>query len=100
MLVVDIDLVEPLGADTLVYGRAASSGDVRIAARLPFSMQGRAGKLPLRYQAAHAHYFDPASERFTFTMSATGIPSVMQTISEISASIASAIASAAPGGGT
>ena len=44
--------------------------------------------------------FEPASERFTFTMSATGMPSVMQTISGISASIASAIASAAPGGGT
>ena len=44
--------------------------------------------------------FDPHSERFTFTMSATGMPSVMQTISEISASIASAMASAAPGGGT
>ena len=44
--------------------------------------------------------FDPASMRFTFTMSATGMPSVMQTISGISASIASQIASAAPGGGT
>ena len=42
--------------------------------------------------------FEPESERFTFTMSATGMPSVMQTISGISASIASAIASAAPGG--
>ena len=44
--------------------------------------------------------FDPHSERFTFTMSITGMPSVMQTISGISASIASQIASAAPGGGT
>ena len=44
--------------------------------------------------------FESASARFTFTMSATGMPSVMQTISGISASIASAIASAAPGGGT
>ena len=43
---------------------------------------------------------DPASERFTLTMSATGMPSVMQMISSISASMASAIASAAPGGGT
>ena len=33
-------------------------------------------------------------------MSFTGIPSVMQTISAISASIASRIASAAPAGGT
>ena len=44
--------------------------------------------------------FEPHSARLTFTMSSTGIPSVMQTISGISASIASQIASAAPGGGT
>ena len=44
--------------------------------------------------------FEPESERFTLTMSSTGMPSVMQTISGISASIASEIASAAPGGGT
>ena len=44
--------------------------------------------------------FDPDSERFTFTMSATGMPSVMQTISGISASIDSEMASAAPAGGT
>ena len=44
--------------------------------------------------------FEPLSSRLTFTMSSTGMPSVMQTISEISASIASAMASAAPGGGT
>ena len=44
--------------------------------------------------------FEPESERFTLTMSSTGMPSVMQTISGISASIASQMASAAPGGGT
>ncbi len=44
--------------------------------------------------------FEPHSERFTFTMWLTGMPSVMQTMSGISASIASAMASAAPGGGT
>ena len=44
--------------------------------------------------------FEPASARFTRTMSSTGMPSVMQTISGISASIASRIASAANGGGT
>jgi hypothetical protein len=41
-----------------------------------------------------------ASARLTLTMSSTGMPSVMQTISGISASIASRIASAAKGGGT
>ena len=44
--------------------------------------------------------FEPDSERLTLTMSATGMPSVMQTMSGISASIASQMASAAPGGGT
>ena len=44
--------------------------------------------------------FEPVSARFTRTMSSTGMPSVMQTTSGISASIASRIASAAKGGGT
>ena len=44
--------------------------------------------------------FEPCSARLTRTMSSTGMPSVMQTISGISAAIASQIASAAPGGGT
>ena len=43
---------------------------------------------------------DPSSARLTFIMSSTGMPSVMHTISRISASIASRIASAAKGGGT
>ena len=49
---------------------------------------------PIRIEA------EPCSARFTFIMSSTGMPSVMQTISPISASIASRIASAANGGGT
>ena len=57
-LVAEIDLVEPLGADTLVYGHLSSSGGARIAARLDSSLDARAGKLPLCYSAAHAHYFD------------------------------------------
>ena len=44
--------------------------------------------------------FDPASERFTLIMSSTGMPSVMQTISATSASMASMMLSAANGGGT
>ncbi len=44
--------------------------------------------------------FEPTSIFLTLIMSATGMPSVMQTISGISASIASLMASAAPGGGT
>ena len=43
---------------------------------------------------------EPDSARLTLTMSSTGMPSVMQTISGTSASIASRIESAAKGGGT
>ncbi|MND00946.1 hypothetical protein D3C83_197420 [compost metagenome] len=43
---------------------------------------------------------EPQSARLARTMSSTGIPSVIATISSISASIASQIASAAKGGGT
>ena len=42
----------------------------------------------------------PARAFFTLTMSSTGMPSVMQMISGISASMASRIESAAKGGGT
>jgi sn-glycerol 3-phosphate transport system ATP-binding protein len=55
-LVAEIDLVEPLGADTLVYGHL--NGRARIAARLHSSVEARSGKLPLRYDPANAHYFD------------------------------------------
>ena len=55
-LVADIDLIEPLGADTLVYGHL--QGGTRIAARLHSSANARAGKLSLRYSPQHAHYFD------------------------------------------
>jgi hypothetical protein len=44
--------------------------------------------------------FEPDSARLTFTMSSTGMPSVMQMMSATSAWIASQIASAAPAGGT
>jgi sn-glycerol 3-phosphate transport system ATP-binding protein len=55
-LVADVDLIEPLGADTLVYGHV--DGGTRIAARLHSAMEARTGRLPLRYQPQHAHYFD------------------------------------------
>ena len=60
MLNADIDLIEPLGADTLVYGQLDGQG-TRIAARLHASVTARAGRLPLRYRPADAHYFDAAS---------------------------------------
>jgi ABC-type sugar transport system ATPase subunit len=55
-LVAEIDLIEPLGADTLVYGHL--QGGTRIAARLHSSVDARTGRLPLRYRPEHAHYFD------------------------------------------
>jgi sn-glycerol 3-phosphate transport system ATP-binding protein len=55
-LVADIDLIEPLGADTLVYGHLDNG--TRIAARLHSSMDARAGMLALRYRPEYAHYFD------------------------------------------
>jgi sn-glycerol 3-phosphate transport system ATP-binding protein len=58
-LIVEIDLVEPLGADTLVYGRLEGKNDSRVAARMAATMDARTGKLPLRYDPARAHYFDP-----------------------------------------
>jgi sn-glycerol 3-phosphate transport system ATP-binding protein len=60
MLIAQVDLVEPLGSDTLVYGHLDRDG-VRIAARLHSSIEGRPGKLALRYDPARAHYFDAAS---------------------------------------
>jgi sn-glycerol 3-phosphate transport system ATP-binding protein len=57
LLSVDIDLVEPLGADTLAYGHLDGQR-ARVAARLPASVAVRAGRLPLRYRPADVHYFD------------------------------------------
>jgi sn-glycerol 3-phosphate transport system ATP-binding protein len=57
MLTVEVDLIEPLGADTLVYGHIAGGG--RIAARLHSSMDAMPGRLALRYDPARVHYFDP-----------------------------------------
>jgi sn-glycerol 3-phosphate transport system ATP-binding protein len=60
MLTPQIDLIEPLGADTLVYGRLDGDG-ARIAARLHASLPPPAGRLALRYRESDAHYFDAAS---------------------------------------
>ena len=58
-LVLEVDLVEPLGADTLLYGHISSKPEgARIAARVHSSRVISAGKLPLRYDAANVHYFD------------------------------------------
>ena len=56
LLVAEVELVEQLGADVLVYGKVDGA---RIAVRLPASQTAREGRLPLRYDPAHAHFFDP-----------------------------------------
>jgi|SRR5690242_9090236 len=69
MLSIEVDLIEPLGADTLVYGHEETPGGkaadiasmARIAARLPGEAAAKPGKLSLRYRREHVHWFDPAS---------------------------------------
>ena len=62
MLTVDIDLIEPLGSDTLVYGHLGADGTgARVAVRLHQSVDARTGHLPVRYDPARAHYFDSAT---------------------------------------
>ena len=50
-----IDLVEPLGADTLAHGIVNGA---RIIVRLPAATAVREGDLPLRFDPAHEHFFD------------------------------------------
>ena len=62
MLTVDVDLVEPLGSDTLVYGHlAGDTNGTRVTVRLHQSFAAHVGKLPVRYAPEHEHYFDAAS---------------------------------------
>ena len=62
-LLAEVDLIEPLGAETLVYGHLVSDAKRRVAVRLHSAAEARTGRLPLRYDPAAAHYFDPASGR-------------------------------------
>ena len=64
-LMIEVDLVEPLGGDTLVYGHetgeGAAEGRARVAVRLPAHAPAGNGRLPLRYGPAQEHWFDAAS---------------------------------------
>jgi sn-glycerol 3-phosphate transport system ATP-binding protein len=63
-LTIAVDLIEPLGADTLVYGHIdGAAGGARVAARLHASIAAQTGTLGLRYDEANVHWFDPASGR-------------------------------------
>ncbi len=58
----DIDFIELLGSDSLVYGHlAADKTGARVAARLHTSVIAKEGRLALRFSAQHMHLFDPES---------------------------------------
>ncbi|MBM3368130.1 MAG: sn-glycerol-3-phosphate import ATP-binding protein UgpC [Betaproteobacteria bacterium] len=61
MLTIDVDLIEPLGADIIVYGHVGSGESARVAARLPADASARPGQLPLRFVQKNTHWFDPAT---------------------------------------
>jgi len=61
MLTIDVDLIEPLGADIIVYGHVGDGESARVAARLPADATAKAGRLPLRFEQKNVHWFDPAS---------------------------------------
>ncbi|HZE11514.1 MAG TPA: TOBE domain-containing protein, partial [Burkholderiales bacterium] len=53
-----IDLVEPLGADTLAHGTVQGT---RIVVRLTGAQRVSEGRLPLRFDPAQRHYFEAGS---------------------------------------
>jgi sn-glycerol 3-phosphate transport system ATP-binding protein len=60
----DIDFIELLGSDSLVYGHlGADRRGARVAARLHTSVVAREGRLPLHFAAEHMHLFDPETGR-------------------------------------
>jgi sn-glycerol 3-phosphate transport system ATP-binding protein len=64
LLTPDIDFIELLGSDSLVYGHlGVDKTGMRIAARLHTSIVAKEGHLPLRFAAQHMHLFDPESGR-------------------------------------
>ena len=95
--------------DTVIEAREATGADASAIYVPPPGLKMLPGMMPILHSPAvttpgqlgpTSVVFEPCSALFTFTMSRTGMPSVMQTTSGISASIASQIASAALGGGT
>jgi sn-glycerol 3-phosphate transport system ATP-binding protein len=58
----DIDFIELLGSDSLVYGHlGADKSGARVAARLHVSVVAKQGRLPLRFAAQNMHLFDPGT---------------------------------------
>ena len=61
LAMVEVDLVEALGADTLVHGHA---GDMALTLRLPGSHPVTEGdRLPVAVAPEHFHLFDPVTGR-------------------------------------
>src|SRR5512144_108191 len=56
--IAEVDLVEPLGADTLAHGHVDGT---RIIARVHAALNTVQGRLPLRFLSANRHYFDRES---------------------------------------
>jgi sn-glycerol 3-phosphate transport system ATP-binding protein len=64
LLTPNVDFIELLGSDSLVYGHLGANGSgPRIAARLHAWIAAKEGRLPLRFAAEHMHLFDPESGR-------------------------------------
>jgi len=61
MITIDVDLIEPLGADIIVYGHIGDKESARVAARLAADATAVAGKLAVRYAPQNVHWFDPAT---------------------------------------
>ena len=60
MLGPDIDFIELLGSDSLVYGHlGADKKGARVSARLHTSVVAQHGRLHLRFAAENLHLFDP-----------------------------------------
>ncbi|MGZ5699175.1 MAG: sn-glycerol-3-phosphate ABC transporter ATP-binding protein UgpC [Usitatibacter sp.] len=66
MITPEVDFVELLGSDLLVYGNVGTPGPriaARIAAKMHGSLKGKRTPLPMRYDEEHMHLFDPESGR-------------------------------------
>jgi len=62
LLVPQVDFIELLGSDSLVYGHIGQDkASPRVAARLHASVKPQDGHLPLRFAAENLHFFDPDS---------------------------------------
>ena len=60
LLVPQVDFIELLGSDSLVYGHIGQDkASPRVAARLHASVKPQDGHLPLRFDAENLHFFDP-----------------------------------------